>query len=76
MINAGYKGVEEKVDILRVIKEEMYLLIRSLNVVLSCVIKLSTIVFQYGRQLASIWNKAGSRSKSKTSLRHALRVYW
>lgn len=54
-----------------------YLLIRSLNaVILSKVIRLSKIVFQNGRQLPSIWKKAASVSKSRTSLRHALRVFW
>lgn len=51
------------------------LLIKSLKVVLSCVIRLSIMVLQYGRQAGIIWKNAESSNKSKTSLRHAFRVY-
>lgn len=55
---------------------ECVLLIKSLKVVLSCVIRLSIIVLQYGRQAGIIWKKDESSNKSKTSLRHAFLVYW
>lgn len=51
-------------------------LIRSLNVVLSWVIRLSTTVRQNPRHRTSIWKKAESRRRSRASRRHALRVYW
>ena len=49
---------------------------RSLNVVLSWVIRLSTTVLQYPIHLTSIWKKLGSSSSSRASLLQALRVYW
>lgn len=52
------------------------LLMRSLNVVLSCVMRLSMIDFQYWRQWRSIWKKPLSSRSSRASFLHALRVYW
>lgn len=43
---------------------------------LSQVIRLSRMDFQYGKQEMSIWKKDGSSSKSNTSFRHAFLVYY
>lgn len=56
-------------------RKKSALLIKSLKVVLSCVIRLSIMVLQYGRQAGIIWKKAESSNRSKTSFRHAFLVY-
>lgn len=53
----------------------LYLLINSLKVVLSHVMRLSRMLFQWGRQEMSIWKNDGSSSRSNTSFRHAFLVY-
>lgn len=53
-----------------------YLLSNSLNTVLSCVQRKSTIVRQYVSIGGSIMNACGSRRRSITSRLQARRVYW